>query len=381
MIKISYQQICAYLEGKCNAKDLGHIEDLRREDPAIALLVELIDELKGHADSIKPWHPGDLHTTVEIDTALESLLSGNAGLQNAQALIRELLQSSSFYERFARKVARIVETDNGKVARNLRQVRIREDGELLEIVKSASARPKKKKVAILAKHLSPALSEFWAKLRGLIRLRPTFSRRKAGLAMILVVIVAIFLWQQGDKHEHQFTYYYFGNRVPYEYDGPVWRGSTSLSDEARLNSIQSQFMGAISDYMLRDYQSAISQFENLQSAIASVQSQTPDRSTLAFVRDYYFYFGLSHFAYANSAGLNNTEKKSRLDRAIRSISQADQIGKYINPAETDRENYFLGVVFTFASRSDSALTRLRAIKQKSVFYQDSIALIKQLAAN
>jgi len=71
MIKISYQQICAYLEGKCNAKDLGHIEDLRREDPAIALLVELIDELKGKADSIKHWHPGDLQTNVEIDKELE----------------------------------------------------------------------------------------------------------------------------------------------------------------------------------------------------------------------------------------------------------------------------------------------------------------------
>ncbi len=381
MIKISFQQICAYLEGKCSAKDLGYIENLRQEDCAAELLMDVVDELIRHTHGIKPSPVGQSYADIKIDVALESLLSGTIQPQDAELIIRQLAQSSSFYELFMLKIARIARTDKGKVHQTLRHVQIREDGELLAVIKSASAKPKRKKVALLTKYFSPAIKEFWAKMRGRRVGFPVAPRWVTRIAIIIVAIAVVCFWRLSNRQEHRFTYYLFADRVPYEYDGYGWRGAIDFAEDARMNSIQSQFKLAISDYMLRDYHKAISQFEMLQSAITNVRSQTRDRSTLAFVRDYYFYFGLSHFANANNPRFDNSEKKSQLDQAIQRISQADQIGKLINAVGTDREIYFLGLVFTFASRSDSALTHLRTIKPESIFYQDSIALIKQLTGN
>ncbi len=381
MIEISHQQIRAYLEGKCEAKELARLQSLRRKDRIAELLMELMDRLRRHSNRIIPSQVGQFQAEIGMDAALESLLAGTMRAQEAQHVLEALIHSPSYYERFLLKTARIANATKGQADPDLHKIHVREDGEILALIKSASATPRKKEKAGFAKYVSGALQDFWAKLRGTSAARPVIARWPAAAFAIVVAIVSLSIWRLSNRAEHHFTYYLFPDRVPYEYDGLAWRGASDSSDDPRLQAMKRQFKFAISDYTARRYQEAISQFQELRSEIASLQTPTADSTTLAFIRDYYFYFGLAHFGYSNDPGLNQPVKTHQLGLAIHLLSQAERIANHIDPQGTEREDYFLGLAFKFSARTDSALFHLRAIPPESVFYQDSVALINQLAAH
>ena len=381
-IKITHQQIIEYLCDRIDPETEAYISESKKADPVYHLFFELIDELKSHA-TIKEHQKartGVRLTFSMIENMLMRILAGDIQPAEAQQIINELIGSPLFYQRLLAKMASATPEIALENVPEIEQVQIKLDDELLEIIENETRREKEK------------IPSVKAKIKRLLRLFPDISKslqrpfeipqRLPRFAYVVpVIIVGIFLtFITYDKiiKKDDFQYYVYDDKVPCEYNMSSLRNAEDiLKDDPLFRSFVNQFKLGMSNYVVRDYSNAIHNFQILQSYASELLSKSPSEIVLPWIRDLYFYLGVSYLAISRSKllDLKHEDRKRQSIHAIQSLALADSLVTVHRLQTYDRESYFLGLAYGFGGYKDSAIARLGKIKRESQFYNDSNKLI------
>lgn len=197
--------------------------------------------------------------------------------------------------------------------------------------------------------------------------------------LIIGTFASLFTYQVVLKNDVE-NYYVYDDKVPYEYDVASLRGtSEGLEADDLFRSFVSGFKLGMGDYMIRNYQSAISTFEELEPDAVKLRARPPNKELIPWIRDFYFYNGVSHLALLRSKRpeLNQSARSRHAEEAIQSLMQADLLVLSNNLEGSDREAYFLGLAYGFGGKQDSAIVRLQQIQPGSRFYENSDKLIHE----
>jgi len=161
----------------------------------------------------------------------------------------------------------------------------------------------------------------------------------------------------------------FDNQVPYKFNNLHLRGNSGQSQiDPMLDIFIKNFQSAIGDYNIFEYKSAVKTFEQLEP-LAEKMLQEPDaKKRLAWVRDFYFYKGLSHLAIAGKKNSSREVKKDQSGLAIENIQRAIEISKEFALNKTDRESYFLMMAFLIKGDRERAQEVFAEIPAKSPFH-------------
>lgn len=217
-----------------------------------------------------------------------------------------------------------------------------------------------------------------------LELSSKFSRlplRRYALALcILIAMIAVFpIYQIAIKKDGE-VQYAFDDHVPYDYDMSGLRGSSStLPQDSLFQAFSTQFRLGLADYLVRDYESAIATLQNLAPTAEALQAQPDNEKFLPWLRDFYFYLGVSHFALSRSQqhSLGDEGRAQNTNQSIQWLARADSLVTTRYLEGSDRESYFLGLAYGFGGRKSAAVAQLRKIKAESQFYDDSAQLIRQ----
>jgi len=220
--------------------------------------------------------------------------------------------------------------------------------------------------------------DIWEKLGRFFESRKPLPRYAFALSLVLVGMLAtLFTYQIVVKNDAD-NYYVYDDHVPYEYSISSLRApSTFFEHDSLFQTFVTQFKLGMSDYMVRDYESAISTFQNLESVALMLQARSEKERFFPWIRDFYFYLGVSNFALSRSQqrDLQDEFRAQHTDQAIRWLALADSLATARHLEGSDRESYFLGLAYGFGGRQDLAVSELRRIAPTSSFYKESIDLI------
>lgn len=221
---------------------------------------------------------------------------------------------------------------------------------------------------------SRASTDIWRRLREAIAsLQPPPRYALAVSIIVALLFVSVQIYQVVIKKD-RYREYVYDDKVPYEYDTSGLRGAPAeLETDILFRSFVSQFKLGMSNYMIRDYQNAIASFEILQPNAIKLQARVPDKNLAPWIRDFYFYNGVSHLALLRSKRIEH-DQAARLrhaEEAIQSLMKADSLVRSNDLERSDRETYFLGLAYGFGGNQDSAIARLHQIQPRSRFYEDS----------
>lgn len=209
------------------------------------------------------------------------------------------------------------------------------------------------------------------------RLAPKYIFALSG---IILSVLAVFIIYEKIIKNDIYAHYVYDDKVPYEYAISSLRStSEALEADALVRSFISRFKLGISDYMIRNYQGAISTFETLKPEARMLQVRLPNGDILPWIRDFYFYQGVSHLALLRSKRreLDQSARSRHTEEAIQSLMRADSLVRSNNLEGSDREAYFLGLAYGFGGQQDSAIVQLHQIKPGNRFYKDSVELINK----
>lgn len=248
-----------------------------------------------------------------------------------------------------------------------------------EFVKKESEQAKVKKEYQKKPVLDIPGAGIWGKAKEFLEWLGQRPRYALAIPVALALIVVAFVVKDMFRPDGLGKYVY-DDQVPYEYDVSGLRSASDELERDRLfRSFVSQFKLGMSNYLTRDYQNAIASFASQKSEAAELQARLPDENVAPWLRDYYFYQGVSHLALLRSKrlDLDQTVRARHAEGAIQSLQQADALARNNNLEGNDREKYFLGLAYGFAGLRDSAAVQLRMIKTGSSFYDDSVKLIQE----
>ncbi|MCI0690849.1 zf-HC2 domain-containing protein [candidate division KSB1 bacterium] len=222
--------------------------------------------------------------------------------------------------------------------------------------------------------------DFWEKLGQFFESWKPLPRYAFALALVLVgMLGTLFTYQIVIKKDAD-KYYVYDDRVPYEYSMSSLRApSTDLERDSLFQAFVTQFTLGMSDYMVRDYESAINTFQNLGPAVMALKTQPDNQKIIPWIRDFCFYLGVSHFALLRSRqhDFDKTARVQHANASIRWLALADSLVTAHHLEGSDREAYFLGLAYGFAGQNDAAITQLKKINRASDFYNDSVKLIQR----
>jgi len=367
---LPHEQIAAYARGEGDHDTHAQIRKLAAENGSFQLLLELIDRVKPRARIRQRPAAAPLPGTfAAMEEMLLRFFAGNAGDDEAQLLINGLVASPQFYQRLMAKLEQIAPPDETP---DMEHIKVRTDEELLAQIKAGAAMEARNEAAIVR---ARSTATIWERLRdwfkAILRVpRPAFA--------IPLMIAGIFLlYHQFFKSGNIDDAYVFDEKVPYAY-GSGLRGASPASEEDMLfDAFESNFKLSMSDYVVCNYPGAIEILKNLKTVAGRIKPV--DKRRMNLLRDYYFYFGLSHFALSRSRRFELTAegKKQNAQSAIQYLARADSLALALHLEENDRETFFLGLSYGLGGQRDSALVRLHRIKPKSDFYAESFKLIQE----
>lgn len=220
--------------------------------------------------------------------------------------------------------------------------------------------------------------DFWEKLGRFFESRKPLPRYAFALSLVLVGMLAtLFTYQIVVKNDAD-NYYVYDDRVPYEYNMSSLRAPSAVfQHDSLFQAFVTQFKLGMSDYMVRDYEGAINALQNLTPTVQTLQVRPDLEKLLPWIRDFYFYLGVSHFALARSRQIELGEeaKAGHAKQSIRWLALADSLVNANHLVGSDRETYFLGLAYGFGGYKDSAVTQFRRIPPGSRFYNESVNLI------
>lgn len=161
----------------------------------------------------------------------------------------------------------------------------------------------------------------------------------------------------------------FDNQVPYKFTNLHLRGSSGRTQiDPALDIFIKNFQSAIGDYNIFEYESAAKTFEQLEPLAERILQEPYEKSRAIWVKDYYFYKGLSHLAIAGKRYSSRKVIDEQGKIAIEDIQRAIEISKEFSLNKTDREYYFLMMALLTQGNRDQAQQVLAEIPQTSPFH-------------
>lgn len=198
--------------------------------------------------------------------------------------------------------------------------------------------------------------------------------------VIFTVIGGFTAWKIYQSQNSYLNKFVYNDKVPYEYTDSSLRSPLELDKEnPELRVFLTQFKFAMGDYLVRNYEGAIRTFEGIETTVNSILTTSPNIEELKYIRDYYFYFGVSHFALSRSLGRDLDEDTRAIHylKATEYLQQARTVAVNNNIGILDRETYFLGLAYGFGGQPDMAVAELKKTTPTSSYYQDCERLVKQ----
>ena len=378
---LPHEQVAAYVRGENTQEIRTQLLGRNGNHTAYLLLFDLIDRFRRRVH-IRERPP--VMSLPESFAAVEEMLlrffSGEARDEEAQQLFDGLIASPHFYQRLLAKLALIAPPQALDDVPAMARIHVRTDDELFEQIKTG-ATIEREPVRERRSHSTPV----WEKFRewgAAITRAPKYA-----FAVPLVIVGVLVFYTQVSKNKNIAALYVYDHDMPYPYDGGLRAGSQLPEEQRFYYPFINNFKLGMSDYVGRDYRQAIQTFKNIELAAQMLtQELQPERQTdeklLRELRDYYFYFGLSHLAVARSRikPPDPAEKTQHLQAATQYLARADSLARLQTPAEeNEREAYFLGLAYGFGGKLDSARVWLNRINSNSSFYQKSAPLIKAWA--
>jgi hypothetical protein len=380
-LKLTHQQMLAYLQGTRDEETQEYIARLREEDPAYQLFFDLVDDLKRQAVFGElPNGSDDLPVTFSaIEDLLMRMLAGNREPADAQRFLQGLRFSPLFYECLIIKLKaatrQMALDDFPEVA----QLHVMTDDEIMERIVIKNKGRVEAKTSPVAVFTRRPFEKIWDTLPRLFG----SPQRMLRYAIIVAIVAAGagLSWWRFIVPSGRIQYSVHPDRVPYEYDMSSLRGAAlaDVEKDSVYFSFVKQFESGIIKYLQRDYVKAIHIWEAQEPAALTLQADSANTSFLPSIRDLYFYFGLSHLTLSANKELTQEIKAQHTNEAIRALSRAQALvlAHHLQRNDNDRETYFLGLAYGLASQPDSAVSRLRKIEPGSRFYTDSQKLIKK----
>jgi len=380
--KIDHREIVSYLRGVSNRKELTQIQKIRQEDPVYELFFDLIDKLKEQVN-ISEYTRTDKVTPISfslLEDILMRIMAGDILSTDAQQLIKGLISSPIFYQRLLSKLSPAALDVSIEEFPEVSQIQIKSDDELLKqiLFEAKSQKVKTSKAGMPIKNVLHSLIDIWDRLKQLFESPKRFPRYAFAISIaILVFLISLSVYENISKKE-SFHYYVYDHKVPYEYDMSSLRGTpVNFEDDPDISLFINQFKLGISDYMVRDYKNAINTFEDVMPLAGRINTRLKSKEFLPWMRDFYFYLGLSHLAYSNDKELNKESSAYHIHESIQFLLQADSLVTEFDLPKNDREIYFVGLAFSLGGIIDSAKVYLNRIESKSIFYKDSQKLIRK----
>lgn len=224
----------------------------------------------------------------------------------------------------------------------------------------------------------PPQSNFWKKLWRPFESWKPLPRYAFALSLVVIGMLATLFTYQIVINNNSGDYYVYDDRLPYEYDTSSLRASSNVfENDSLFQTFVRQFKLGMADYMLRDYHNAVSVLKNLEPTASALKARPDNEKLLPWIRDYYFYLGVSHFALSRSraGNLSPEVKQQHATESIHWLTLADSLVTVRHLEGSDREAYFLGLVYGFSGRRDAGVIQLMKIESSSRFYQESTGLI------
>ncbi|MEK7729331.1 MAG: hypothetical protein AAB354_13035 [candidate division KSB1 bacterium] len=368
---LPHAEVAALINGH-RERDEYVLSALQQEEPVYQTLFELIAlcQKQAHRTRPEPRHDNAPQTFFGIEQLLLRIYAGNATSEEAAQLLGGLQNSPIFYRRLLTKLEALTPELVWEEAEALEGITIKSDEEVLALVRMASdpveprepwgARTWQALAAVMlgVLHASAQVMDF------------LLGHRAIAVGLPLLLIASLTVFQIGFGADD------FTERTPYDYQGPILRGS-SYSDAADLQFIDfsDTFLSAITDYLLRDYSTALQKFESLEPQAAALHSNLKHEKYASLLRDYYFYAGLSHFALSHKKSFFRGENRAHAAQAVMWLARADSLAQGRDFPE--RETYFLGLAYDCNNQRAQAISELKKIPAHSEFYAESGARIKE----
>lgn len=205
-------------------------------------------------------------------------------------------------------------------------------------------------------------------------------------AVVMFAIVGGSYWMLRESQQNDFlASIHFDDRVPYAFESPfgssLRRPSEAREDDVELDRFYDRFLAAIAAYRSLNYSRANEILEPLRPCAERLLTHAANDTVIAIVRDYYFYFGVSHLALAQSqrVQLNEAARQHHLETAIGLLERSVTLAVQQDFNDNSRDHYFLGLAYGLSGKEDNARRQLEKMKPGSQFFGDSQKLLDQWA--
>ncbi len=198
-----------------------------------------------------------------------------------------------------------------------------------------------------------------------------------GAVAILVVFLSTFFLI--NTLSEKSCYFNFDNKVPYEYQSTQLRSDAINTDANPIfNTFVNAFQLGIGNYNFLEYEKAIEIFVKIEPVVNDLKKQDKNEIYLPWIRNLYFFNGLSHLALSVSKDnrIDKNKKEQHAQEALYYIRRANSFSRQYHLSGNDREMYFLGLAFGINGIFDSAIETLKQVQPESEFYKKSKDLIQ-----
>jgi len=372
LMDIGHENIRDYILDECSTEQLEKIEKLQNDNPTLTQLITIIDELKQKSKPDIKDTTGDIPESFsEIESIILEIQSGNSDESFAQNFLRWLAQSPTFFEKLITKLDQVSMMQVESDLPELQEVAFKTDDELLEQAGILTKKSKREKFSLFE-----LINNLIDNIKSWFQVKPKLAYSLSTAVITFLIIVIAF---NPPEQQDPFESYRYADKVPYEYDISSFRGQTvDLGIDQTLETFKNNFKLGISDYMLCDYENAIKTWEALKPTADGLENISPNDNSIPWIREYYFYLGISYLALGSNHDFKLSKRKINLNKSIDYLLYSMRIVTKYNLKKIDRENYFIGIAYGLNGNLDLAIIYLKAIDSSSKHYKKSKSLLDKI---
>lgn len=219
------------------------------------------------------------------------------------------------------------------------------------------------KEAILPPYSQPQPGSVWAIRTGM------------PITLVAAIALAIFLLP---TEPSAFVY---DDDPPFPYSRSGFRGtSVPIGQDPNYIKFHNSFSSAAIVYMELDYENYIRRMANLEPIALDLKTKPLKKEQLDEIRDFYFYYGVAHFALSRSEihdPRNEQHKAEHSENAILNLKEAQSVAAANGLAQLDRDTYFLGLAYGFGGQRENAVSQLQQIERGNHRFEEAVKLIEE----
>jgi hypothetical protein len=374
--ELSHRQVVGYITGTATKHEKDVIEQVRRKNPVWALFFGTVEEsIHRHGIRVQiPKRPSARAVLPfeEIERLFGEVFSGTIRKPQAQMWIDALLASPVFFRRWLGVLSEVEPAGGLHPVPGMPIFSMQSDEAILGRLRNSPGCGRRRFMPWFFR-ATDARRRMLESIEGLSR------SMKWGLAFSAVVFFAsaTILGYRHSRINDQAAPTVFDEQVPHEYDlGSFRSAEPAVIGRQDVKSWTVMIQLGIADYLLREYETALSDFRAAESMRFDMPAGAGAEPVSKWDREAAFYTGLSHLALwrTRRERLSDDVRRLHADEAVRCLFRADSIAGARSLENNDREAYFIGLVYTLQHRKQEAARWLGQIKPESSFYDRSVLL-------